>query len=193
MDNDREVLVFIQDFIDEYTRWRTAGEKAMAQVSDEALNRALAQDSNSIATIARHIGGNLRSRFTDFLTSDGEKPWRDRDSEFEEGPFGRTEVEAAWRGGFDTVARALAALTDDDLGRKVTVRGVELTVHEALCRNIAHTANHVGQIVLLARMFAGREWKTLSIPRGQSQAYNRSPVAEHAAGHAQALEEQQPR
>ncbi len=180
--------MFVQDFIGEYTRWRTLGEKAMAQVADDALNRAPAPDSNSIATLARHVGGNLRSRFTDFLASDGEKPWRDRDSEFGEGPFARADVEATWKDGFDTVARELGRLTDDDLAKPVTIRGVELTVHEALCRSIAHTANHVGQIVLLAKLFAGPDWKTLSIPRGQSKAYNQNPVAEHGAGHAKALE-----
>ncbi len=181
--------MFIQDFTGEYTRWRALGEKAMAQVPDDALSRAPAPDSNSIATLARHVGGNLRSRFTDFLASDGEKPWRDRDSEFEEGPFARTDVEAVWRAGFDTVARELAGLTDADLTRTVTIRGVELSVHEALCRSIAHTANHVGQIVLLAKLFAGPDWKTLSIPRGQSQTYNQNPVAEHGTGHARALDE----
>ncbi len=179
--------MFVQDFLGEYTRWRTLGEKALAQVPDDALNRVPAPDSNSIAVLARHVGGNLRSRFSDFLTSDGEKPWRDRDSEFDEGPFARADVEAAWQDGFDTVARELSRLSDADLAKTVTIRGVELTVHEALCRSIAHTANHVGQIVLLARMFAGADWKTLSIPRGQSQAYNRAPVAEHGAGHAEAL------
>lgn len=180
--------MFIKDFIDEYARYRALGEKAMAQVPDGAFNTAPASDSNSIATLARHIGGNLRSRFTDFLTSDGEKPWRDRDSEFDEGPFARADVETAWRTGFDTMARALDGLTDDDLTRQVTIRGVELTVHEALCRSVAHTAQHVGQIVMLAKLIAGPAWKTLSIPRGQSQTYNQNPVAEHAAGHAQALE-----
>ncbi len=181
--------MLIKDFLDEYGRYRAMGEKAMAQVSDAALNEAPARDSNSIATIARHVGGNLRSRFSDFLTSDGEKPWRNREGEFDEGPFTRAQVEEAWRRGFDTVASELGRLTDEALTRTVTVRGVELGVHEALCRNIAHTASHVGQIVLLAKMIAGPAWQTLSIPRGQSQAYNQNPVAEHAAGHAQTLEQ----
>ena len=185
--------MFIQNFIDEYRRYRTLGEKAMAEVPDEALNRVTAQDSNSIAVIARHVGNNLRSRFTDFLTSDGEKPWRDRDSEFDEGPFTRADVQAAWKGGFDGLMRELGALNDEDLHRSVTVRRVELTVHEALCRSLAHTANHVGQIVLLAKMFAGTAWKTLSVPRGQSKQYNQNPVAEHAAGHAEDLEKRLPR
>lgn len=180
--------MFIKNFLDEYVRYRVLGEKAMAQVSDAALNQVPAQGLNSIATIARHVGGNLRSRFTDFLTSDGEKPWRNRDSEFDEGPFTRTAIEELWSRGFDTVAIEVGRLVDEDLQRTVTVRGVELVVHEALCRSIAHTAHHVGQIVLIAKSLAGADWKTLSIPRGQSQEYNKNPVGEHAAGHAQALE-----
>lgn len=179
--------MFVTDFADEYARWRALGEKAMAQVPDAALNTAPAQDSNSIAILARHVGGNLTSRFTDFLTSDGEKPWRDRDNEFDEGPFSRGDVETAWHRGFDAVAGALAQLRDDDLARTVTLRGVELTVHQALCRSIAHTANHVGQIILVAKMFAGSDWRTLSIPKGKSKEYNQNPVAERAADHARLL------
>ena len=181
--------MFVTDFADEYARWRALGEKALAQAPDGSLNTAPAQDSNSIAIIARHVGGNLTSRFTDFLTSDGEKPWRDRDGEFAEGPFTREEVETAWNRGFDAVAGALATLRDEDLARTVAVRGVELTVHQALCRSIAHTTNHVGQIILLAKMFAGSEWHTLSIPKGKSKEYNQNPVAERAADHARLLEQ----
>ena len=181
--------MFVTDFADEYARWRALGDKAMAQVPDASFNTVPAQDSNSIAVLARHVGGNLRSRFTDFLTSDGEKPWRDRDDEFAEGPFARGEVEVAWNRGFDAVAGALATLRDDDLARTVTLRGVELTVHQALCRSIAHTANHVGQIILLAKLFAGGEWRTLSIPKGKSKEYNQNPVAERAADHARLLQQ----
>lgn len=173
--------MLIKDFLGEYSRYRTLGEKAMAQVSDDALNRLPAPDANSIAMIVRHVGGNLASRFTDFLTSDGEKPWRDRDSEFADGPFTREHVDAQWKRGWDVVERELGKVTDDDLERTITIRGVELTVHEALCRSIAHTAMHVGQIILLARMYASKEWSTLSIPKGKSQEYNQKPVSEKAA------------
>ena len=182
--------MFVTDFVDEYARWRELGEKAMAQVPDASLDTAPAPESNSIAVIARHVGGNLTSRFTDFLTSDGEKPWRDRDGEFAEGPFTRAEVEAVWNRGFDTVARALATLRDEDLAHPVMLRGVELTVHQALSRSIAHTANHVGQIILLAKMFAGSNWRTLTIPKGKSKEYNQNPVAERAADHARLLQQQ---
>lgn len=170
--------MFVSDFVGEYRRYREGGEKAMAQVSDDALNKVVGDESNSIGTIARHVGGNLVSRFTDFLTADGEKPWRNRDGEFAAGPFTRAEVDEAWKTGFDVVERELGNLLDDDLTQEITIRGQSLTVHEALCRSLAHTAMHTGQIVLLAKMFAGKDWKTLSIPRGQSAQYNANPTME---------------
>lgn len=167
-----------QDFIDEYERYRLIGEKAMAQVTDEALNRVLAPDGNSIAMLVRHIGGNLASRFTDFLTSDGEKPWRDRDSEFADGTFSRKQVEDIWKRGWSAVGAALRGLTDADLEKTITIRGQSLTVHAALCRSATHTSMHVGQIVLLARILASAEWKWISIPKGESQQYNQKPTLE---------------
>jgi hypothetical protein len=155
----------VKDFLDECRRYRALGERAMAQVSDDDMNHVPVADGNSIATLARHVGGNLRSRFTDFLTSDGEKPWRDRDGEFAQGTFARDEIARIWADGFDTLERELESMSDDDLRRSVTIRGVSLGVHEALCRSLAHTAQHVGQIVLLAKSAAGEEWQTLSIPR----------------------------
>jgi hypothetical protein len=166
--------MFVQDFIDEYRRYRALGEKAMAQVSDDALNHVPVVAGNSIAVIVRHVGGNLASRFSEFLTTDGEKPWRNRDGEFADGPVARADLDQVWRTGFDLVERELGALSDDVLTRTITVRGVPHTVHEALCRSLAHTASHTGQIVLLAKIAAGRDWKTLSIPRGQSAQYSRS-------------------
>jgi len=167
-----------KDFLNEYARYRALGEKAMAQVPDDALNRVAAPDGNSIAVLVRHIGGNLASRFTDFLTSDGEKPWRHRDNEFAEGPFTREQIEESWKKGWDVVEREVGQVTDADLERTITIRCAALTVHEALCRSIAHTSMHVGQIILLARMYATKEWETLSIPRGKSQQYNHNPVLE---------------
>lgn len=167
-----------KDFLDEYARYRGLGEKALAQVSDDALNRVPAPDGNSIAMLVRHIGGNLASRFTDFLTTDGEKPWRDRDGEFADGPFTRAQVDAAWENGWEVVEREVGKLNDADLGRTITIRRAELTVHEALCRSLAHTSMHVGQIILLARMYASNEWATLSIPKGKSREYNQHPVHE---------------
>jgi hypothetical protein len=170
--------MLVQDFIDEYERYRLTAEKAMAQVTDEGMNRVVAPNGNSIAMLVRHLGGNLASRFTDFLTADGEKPWRNRDDEFADGVYSRAEVDEAWRAGWDVLRRELAALTDADLERQVTIRGQGLTVHAALCRSLAHAAMHVGQIILLARIVATDEWKWISIPKGQSQQYNQNPTLE---------------
>ena len=164
-----------KDFLDEYHRYRQIGEKALEQVSDEALNRIIAPNGNSVAMIVRHIGGNFVSRFTNFLTDDGEKPWRNRDGEFDEGPFARAVVDDAWKTGWDLLESELGKLSDADLQRTVIIRGHTLTVHEALCRSVAHVAMHVGQIVLLARILATDEWKWITIPKGQSQQYNQNP------------------
>lgn len=169
-----------KSFLDEYARYRATAEKAMNQVPDDALNRVMAPDGNSIATLVRHISGNLVSRFTDFLASDGEKPWRDRDAEFESGAFSRQALDDAWKRGWEVTEREVGRLRDEDLTRTVTIRGQAMTVHEALVRNVAHVASHIGQIILLARMSVGEEWKTLSIPRGQSRQFNQQ-LAERTA------------
>ncbi|HEX4683683.1 MAG TPA: DUF1572 family protein [Gemmatimonadaceae bacterium] len=178
--------MFVKDFIDEYARWRAVSEKALAQAPDEALNRVYSPDGNSIAMIVRHVSGNLKSRFTDFLTSDGEKPWRDRDNEFGSGTWARAEVDEAWRTGFDVLNHELSQLTEADLTRAVKVRGVEMSVHEALCRSLAHIANHCGQIILLSKIGAGGDWKAVTIPRGGSAAYNQNPTMDKAAAAARA-------
>lgn len=172
--------MLVKDFIGEYERYRLGAEKAMAQVSDEAMNRVVAPNGNSIAMLVRHMGGNLTSRFTDFLTTDGEKPWRNRDDEFADGVYSRAEVDEIWKKGWAVLGQALGQLTDADLERTVTIRGQSLTVHDALCRSLAHAAMHVGQIVLLARILATDEWKWITIPKGQSQQYNQNPTLEKA-------------
>jgi uncharacterized protein DUF1572 len=168
----------IKDFINEYARYRSIGEKAIGQVSDDALNKVLGRDNNSIAIIVRHIGGNLASRFTDFLTSDGEKAWRDRDSEFQEARYDRSEVERIWSEGWGVLEFELSKLTAEQLQQQVYIRGQAWTVHEALCRSLAHLSYHVGQIVLLARMLNEGEWQWISIPKGQSSEYNLHPTKE---------------
>jgi|SRR3954470_24885557 hypothetical protein len=157
------------DVIVQFERMKTQAEKAMAQVSDDELFRTIDAESNSIATIVRHVGGNLRSRFTDFLISDGEKPDRRRDGEFET-PAGltRAAVMADWENGFAALFDSLKALTPEDLRRDVSIRGEKHSVVQALNRSLTHTASHVGQIVFLAKHLRGAEWRTLSIPRGQS-------------------------
>jgi len=170
-----------KSFLDEYARYRVTAEKAMAQISDEALNRVVSADGNSIATLVRHISGNMISRFNDFMASDGEKSWRERDAEFDAGPFSRAEVDDAWKRGWEVLEREVGRLRDEDFTRTVTIRGQGMTVLEALLRNVTHIAMHIGQIILLARVSAGDEWKTLSIPRGQSRQFNEQLAREHPA------------
>jgi len=176
-----EQKMFVQSFIDEYERYRVIASKAIEQVPDDAaLNRILAPNGNSIAMLMRHVGGNLASRFTDFGKSDGEKPWRDRDAEFGEGPFTRADAQTVWNAGWKALDAALSSLTEDDLTRTVTIRNLELSIHEALTRSVTHVAMHVGQIILLARIVASDEWKWISIPKGQSKQYNLNPTLEKA-------------
>lgn len=148
------------------------GDGALAQLDAEQMAREPAPGVNSVAVIVQHMRGNMLSRWTDFLASDGEKPWRQRDAEFQQPDApSREEILALWEEGWACVFRALDALKPEDLGRKVTIRGQEHTVVQAILRQIDHYGYHVGQIVLLARLFLGDGWKTLSIARGQSQAY----------------------
>jgi hypothetical protein len=156
--------------------YRRLGEGAMAQVSDEQLFVQLDPESNSIAVIVRHLNGNMKSRFTDFLVSDGEKPWRNRDQEFEQ-PAGstRAEVMQAWDEGWDLVLSTVKSLQPADVGRTVTIRGEPHTVLQAVSRQVAHYAYHVGQIVFVAKHLRSSEWKSLSIPRSKSAEFNRDP------------------
>lgn len=152
----------------EYRRYKSLGENAVVQLPDDQLVDA-AGVSNSIATIVWHLAGNLTSRFTDFLTSDGEKPWRDRDSEFLARQVTRAELHAKWEDGWRVLFAALSALTDADLAKTVTIRGQPHTVAEALHRSLAHTSYHVGQIVFVAKALRGADWRYLSIPPGKSR------------------------
>jgi uncharacterized damage-inducible protein DinB len=153
---------------------KNLADRAIAQVDDAALRRPLDEHTNSIAVIMKHVGGNLRSRWTDFLASDGEKPWRNRDDEFVDTFATREELLAAWEAGWACVIDALTALDAADLERTVTVRGEPHSVALAVERSLAHTSYHVGQIVLLARHWAGDVWETLTIPRGGSAAHNQA-------------------
>jgi hypothetical protein len=166
----------------EYKRYKALGEMAFAQVDGPQLGRTLADEDNSIATIVWHVSGNLASRFSDFLTSDGEKPWRNREAEFDTRFVDRPQLTAKWEEGWSVLFDALAPLTDSDLPRSVAIRGQELTVNDALHRSLAHVSYHVGQIVYLAKSFSGSAWKSLSIPRGGTTAYNQNPTKEKAPG-----------
>jgi hypothetical protein len=133
--------------------------------------------------ICWHLSGNLQSRFTDFLSTDGEKPWRQREEEFRARTVTRAELNAKWSQGWNALLDTLETLRDDQLSATVTIRGQPLLVHEALLRSLAHLSYHVGQIVYIAKSLRGGEWKFLSIPPGQSDAYNRNPTMEKAAAH----------
>jgi len=162
----------------EYLRYKTLGEGAIEQVQDDGINKVFGEDNNSITVITSHISGNLKSRFTDFLTTDGEKSWRKRDTEFFERNITREELTEKWNNGWKVLLETLAALSDSDLNKIVTIRNKELTVIEALHRSLAHTSYHVGQIVFIARTIVGKDWKSLSIPRGGSDKYNLNPDTE---------------
>jgi hypothetical protein len=163
---------YLTDIVRTFHQYKQLGERAVAQVSDADLHTLLDADANSIAIVIQHIAGNLRSRFTDFLTTDGEKPTRDRDREFEMPErASRDQVLAAWNDGWAIALAALDALAPADLERTVYIRGEAFQVVEALNRSAAHTAYHVGQIVLLAKHFAGANWTSLSIPKNQSRNY----------------------
>jgi hypothetical protein len=168
----------IKDFSDEYARYKTLGIKAIAQVPDDRLNETAGSDGNSIAILVQHISGNLISRFTDFLDSDGEKPWRYRDSEFQAIARTRKELEVLWAKGFAVLEEQLGRLTEEDLGHSVYIRGEAWTVHGALARSLAHVSYHVGQIVVLARTFCSGDWQWLSVPKGKSVEYNLNPIKE---------------
>jgi hypothetical protein len=171
----RPVLSSIES---EYRRYKDLGERALAQLEGADLSRAVSADGNSVAVIVWHVAGNLKSRFTDFLTTDGEKPWRDRESEFVARDVGPAEVRAKWDDGWSVLFGALAGLSDADLSRAVKIRGQELSVLEALHRSLGHASYHVGQIVFLARTLRGGEWQFLTIPPGKSEQYNRNPTRE---------------
>jgi Protein of unknown function (DUF1572) len=147
-------------------------ERAVAQLTDERLRTALHPETNSVAVIMKHVAGNLRSRFTDFLTSDGEKPWRDRDDEFVDTFSSRQELMEYWQAGWDCLTQALDSLRPADIDASVTIRGERLSVPLAISRSLSHCGYHVGQIVLISRILVGDGWKTLTIPRGASQQHN---------------------
>jgi hypothetical protein len=159
----RDVLSSIEH---EYRRYKKLAEGAFEQVTDAQLLEMPSDEGNSIAMLTWHVSGNLKSRFTDFLTTDGEKPWRDRESEFEPRTVTRTELLTKWEEGWAVLFQALSALDDDTLGRHVAIRGEVLSVLQALHRSLAHASYHVGQVVFLAKSFRGEGWRSLSIPKG---------------------------
>jgi uncharacterized damage-inducible protein DinB len=171
---------FLEDAINIFQYYRKLAEAAMSQVTDEQLHVALDEESNSIAIIVKHMAGNMGSRWTDFLTTDGEKPWRDRDTEFETPPASRAELMTLWERGWRTLFGALDGLTEADLTRTITIRGEAHSVMQAVNRQLAHYPYHCGQIIFAAKHLAHEKWNCLSVPRGNSQKFN----AQVAAGEA---------
>jgi len=178
-------LVFTTSYVEDakaiFHQYKRLAEGAMAQVSDEQLCATLDPEMNSIAVIVKHMAGNMRSRWTDFLTTDGEKPSRNRDSEFEEPPAMLTELMALWDDGWRCLFTALEGLTDADLVRTITIRGEAHSVMQAINRQVAHYPYHCGQIIFLAKHLQSANWKSLSVPRKQSAEFNRRVVAGEAS------------
>jgi len=173
---------FIDATLRELRSLKRAAERAMAQISDEQFFAALDAETNSIAVLVKHMSGNMRSRWTDFLTTDGEKPWRDRDAEFRIDPGDtRAALAERWEQGWRILLGSLESLGPADLERTVTIRAEPYTVVGATQRSLSHYSDHIGQIILLAKHFAGTDWKTLSIPRGKSQEHNSEFVANQLA------------
>jgi len=172
---------YIEDSLSLFRYYKTLAERAMAQLTDDQLQETLDSESNSIAIVVKHMTGNMQSRWPDFLTTDGEKPGRDRDGEFEDPPGTREALLAAWEAGWQCLFTALEPLSDADLQRTVTIRGEPHSVMQAINRQLAHYAYHCGQIVFLAKHLRGSEWKSLSIPRRKSAEFNRRVAAGEAS------------
>lgn len=164
---------YLKSVVKYFEHYRTLGEKALGQVADDGLFWQYNSESNSIAKIVQHLAGNMLSRWTDFLTSDGEKSWRNRDAEFEPIIKNREELLARWNEGWDCMLNTLKSLSQNDLDKLVYIRGEAHSVVDAINRQLAHAPYHVGQIVFIGKMLAGENWHSLSIPRGQSEVFNK--------------------
>jgi Protein of unknown function (DUF1572) len=174
---------YLEEMKRQFRGHKRMGEAAMAQLEDNDFFVALDPESNSVATLVKHIAGNARSRFTDFLTSDGEKPDRFRDQEFAVSEkTTREEVLRWWEQAWERVFSALDSLTPEDVQRTVTIRSEPHTVMQALNRSLAHYAQHIGQIVFLAKHLRSEQWRTLSIPRGKSEDYKTASPKTHSRG-----------
>jgi uncharacterized damage-inducible protein DinB len=166
--------LLIDSILQRFRAQKQTAEKAVVQISDALLHQALDENTNSLAVIMKHMAGNMESRFTDFLTSDGEKPTRDRDDEFVDTIVDRAAVMARWERGWGCLFAAVEPLTDADLARTVTIRQQPHSVADALVRALDHLGYHTGQIVQLARYLAKDKWQTLTIPRGGSRQFNQA-------------------
>ena len=165
-------------FVSEYKRYKSLLESSIEQVSEEDVFKKLGEQGNSIAVILKHISGNLLSRFTDFLTTDGEKEWRDRESEFHVGKTTKAELLEIWSNSWNVLEDSVFSLCPEDMNKIVTIRGAQFTVEEALARSLSHFSCHVGQIMYLGKHFAGKNWQYLTIRPGESSQYNKNPTKE---------------
>jgi hypothetical protein len=163
---------YLESILFEFRRYKTMGDKTFAQLGESDILWQYHKEDNSISQIVKHIAGNMRSRWTNFLTEDGEKPWRHRDTEFEEPFTTKTEMITAWEEGWQCLFDAIASINSNNFSRLVKIRNEEHTITEAINRQLAHYANHVGQIVVLGKMIKGENWVSLSIPKGESVQFN---------------------
>lgn len=179
----------VEAIADEFTRYKALGEAAIAQLGDEELVATASDGGNSIVAIVWHLAGNLESRFTDFRTTDGEKPWRDRDDEFVLRTVTRSELLEKWERGWRALLGALGEISDADLLATIMIRRQQLRIDQALQRSLAHAAYHIGQIVFLAKQIRSGGWRCLSIPLGGSAAHNARGADESAKAHARVLDQ----
>lgn len=168
---------YLESVKKQFSYYKMLGEKAMAQIPDEKLFWQYNEESNSIATIVKHLCGNMLSRWTNFLTSDGEKEWRNRDAEFDNDMHTREEMMVKWEEGWKCLLDALQTLTTDDLEKEIFIRNMGHTVMEAINRQLAHYPYHIGQIVFISKMVNDSQWNSLSIPKGNSNQYNAKKFA----------------
>jgi hypothetical protein len=164
---------FLQSAVKRLSYYKELGDKSFAQLTDADFNYQPNEASNSIAIIIQHMAGNMLSRWTDFLTTDGEKEWRNRDTEFEEQQLTRQQLLSLWEKGWACCLQAIASLTEEELGKNIYIRNEGLTVVDAINRQLAHYPYHVGQIVYIGRMLKNEQWQNLSIPKGQSEEFNK--------------------
>jgi hypothetical protein len=180
-DGDSMPSPILETCVAELHKVKRLADKAVEQLDDSQLWTRLDDESNSVAVIMRHMAGNMRSRWTDFLHADGEKPDRHRDQEFEDVRASRAELLAEWEDGWQRLFTALGSVTDDNLGDTIYIREEPHTIFKAVVRQIAHYAGHSYQILVVARHLKGRDWKTLSIPRGKSEEFNQRLLADQRA------------
>ena len=166
-------LQYLESAKKEFGYYKLLGEKTFSQLTDEQLFIEANSESNSIATIVKHLRGNILSRWTDFLTTDGEKEWRKRDEEFENDICTREELLQKWQVGWSCLFKALDSISDDDLSRVIYIRNQGHTILEAINRQLSHYPYHIGQIVFIGKMLSDKNWNSLSIPKGGSKEYNR--------------------